>query len=312
MTGIKQKTVLIFLLLVGFIPVGVHAGSQPGMAVYLPKSGELSGWNTVDKPQQVQGEDLFLLINGGAEVYHEYGFDQAITQGYKNARGKSFNLEIYRMSSPEAAYGIYSFKSGETGKPLDIGAGGLLEDYYLNFRKGNFLVTIIGFDSEAETITSLINAARVVAAKINQKSKTPDILQLLPREYKNLLTPNSITYLKGNLVLFNCYEFDPRNIFGVTEGVTADYGHFKYLLFKYPDARSGKQWFSNAAAAVEKNPAFKGFKKAADHFSMKDKNGRSVYAGLQGQYIFAIVLLDSTKEPIETIASKIRGSYFKL
>ena len=44
---------------------------------YLPQGGEVDRWSSSEEPQHAVGEDLFLLINGGAEIYHEYGFEQA-------------------------------------------------------------------------------------------------------------------------------------------------------------------------------------------------------------------------------------------
>ena len=48
----------------------------------LPQAGDAGSWKPEDEPQHVEGEDLFLLINGGAEIYHEYGFTQAAVQSY--------------------------------------------------------------------------------------------------------------------------------------------------------------------------------------------------------------------------------------
>ncbi|MCU0287783.1 MAG: hypothetical protein MUF15_15510 [Acidobacteria bacterium] len=232
------------------------------MAFYLPQPNELKNYEPAGAPDYVKGDDLFLLINGGAEIYHEYGFKQAVAQTFKKKDGKAgggFNVEIYEMLEPEAAYGIYTFKTGEKGWALDIGDEGKLEDYYLNMRKGNFLVTITGFDPGEETIAGIIEAARAIALKIKTTGPgtIPSLIRMLPAVYKNHLKPNGIKYLKGNLALFNQYEFDSSNIFGLKEGVMADYGDFRLFLFKYSNAGEGKKWFESGRQNLYQNPRYK-------------------------------------------------------
>ncbi|MBN2245994.1 MAG: hypothetical protein JW755_09125, partial [Candidatus Aminicenantes bacterium] len=121
---------------------------------YLPPGG-IDGWGRNYSSEEYVGEDLYLYINGGAEIYHEFGFQRMLVQDYKNDNEKTISLELYEMTDPESAFGIYTFKRGDSGEGLALGNGGSLEDYYLNFWKGRFLVTITGFDSDEETITGL-------------------------------------------------------------------------------------------------------------------------------------------------------------
>lgn len=252
----KRITAFVLIILaMGFFLLGE-------MESYLPQAGELKNCEPAGAPDYVKGEDLFLMIDGGAEIYHEYGFKQAVAQSFKNKDGKpggGFNLEIYEMLDPAAAYGIYTFKTGDKGQLLNIGDEGRLEDYYLNIRKGNFLVTVTGFNPAKETIDSIIEAAEVVALKIKtaHRGTVPPLIEMLPATYKNLLKPNGIKYLKGNLALFNQYAFDPGNIFGLQEGVMGDYGDFRLFLFKYRDATEGRKWFENGRESLHQSTRFK-------------------------------------------------------
>jgi hypothetical protein len=105
-------------------------------------------------------------MNGGAEIYLSRGFKQLIAQKYINKSNKAITLEIFEMESTSSALEMYTSKIGNDGTPLAIGKEALLEDYYLNFQKENFLVTLTGFDSEKETIDSLITIAKVVDERI--------------------------------------------------------------------------------------------------------------------------------------------------
>ena len=308
----RRVIFVIFMMILGTAGFSLAAKDspvQPGLASYLPQIGELKGWELVGTHQHMIGEDLFLLINGGAEIYYEYGFKQVIAQGFKNKNGKFLNIEIYEMQNPEAAYGIYTFKTGDEGKAIDVGNNGFLEDYYLNFWEGNFLVTLIGFDSEKETIDGIIDTAKIVAAKIKSTGQKPTLIHMLPHEYKNRLKSNGITYLRGNLALFNNYRFDPGNIFGLKQGVIGDYGDFKLFVFQYGDTIECNKWFENAKKRLKKNPRFKNVTIQDSGFTMIDENGISFYIENDKQYIF--ILQGKKKEEAKAITSKIRGREIK-
>jgi len=53
------------------------------------------------------GESLYGYIDGGADLYLEYGFSDVTVTEF--VRGKSkYKVEVYRMKDPEAAFGIFS------------------------------------------------------------------------------------------------------------------------------------------------------------------------------------------------------------
>ncbi len=293
-------------MIVVFVIIVLVSGAYAKMPDYLPQAAELQEWEPAGTAQHVVGDDLFLLINGAAEIYHEYGFKQAITLGFKHKDQPSggFNLEIYEMQNPAAAYGVYTFKTGEAGKLIDVGNEGLLEDYYLNFWKGNFLVTVIGFDSKKETLAGIIQAAKIVNAKIKETGQKPKLLRLLPKGDKFQLKPNGITYLKGNLALFNQYEFDSKDIFGLKEGVVANYKDFRYFVFRYKDAIECQKWFHNAKKYLENNPSYKDFNIKESSFSYKDNKNNPFYIQLHKNYIL-IVQGMNTQEALKIIEEVI-------
>ena len=310
----NMKRLLLLIVLV-FLAAGIPVGSAeeqipPELAAYLPQPGEPGGRQPTGTTDYVRGEDLFLLINGGAEIYHEYGFKQTIARGYKHENGKAFNLEIYEMNDAAAAYGIYTFKTGDAGKPVQAGREALLEDYYLNCWQGNFLVTVIGFDDEPATLEAITEAAKSVTAKIKTNGTKPSLVALLPTHYKTGKKPVRIKYLKGNLAFYNLYQLDSADIFGVKEGVYGDYRDFKCFIFKYNDAAEGKKWFDNAAAHLKKSPRCRDFQVPGGidrTFYLQDENNSPVYVHQHKQYITAVL----GKKPAEAgkITRMITGSH---
>lgn len=299
---------LLVLLLFLFLPAAPLSGAETAITDCLPKAGELGHWKPADDMEHMKGEDLFLLINGGAEVYHEYGFKEVIAQGFKNNNKKSFNLEIFRMTSKDAAYGIYTFKTGDEGKLLDIGDEGLLEEYYLNFRKGSYLVTITGFDSQQETLDGLVKAARLIASKIEETGKPPALLRGLPEDFNGLLKPYGVTYLKGPLSLFNHYQFDSKDIFSLKEGAVARYNGFRLFLLKYKNRNEAGKQFKFASSFLSQSTRFTGFTSAKSHFTMMDREKCTVFAKTHGEYIFILVISpDHSRKPEELTEKIVTG-----
>lgn len=99
----KKKVLPVFILFLLF-------SSAPAFA----QTDEMPGISTLDIPSahilrddNFDGKSLWGYIDGGADVYLEYGFSRLHLQevNYKNEHIK---LEIYRMKDPSAAFGIFS------------------------------------------------------------------------------------------------------------------------------------------------------------------------------------------------------------
>ena len=253
-----------------------------GILTYLPTNNELGDWQPEGDPQTAVGEDLFLLINGGAEIYYEYGFKQAVIQGYTNKNEKSINLEMYEMDDAASAYGAYTFKTGKRGREVALGNEGMLEDYYLNFWKGNFVVTLIGFDTDQETQEGLMALAKMIEAKIVEEGTRPRLANVL---LEAGFAKSGITYMEGGLVLYNRYEFDTQNVFGVKKGVIGERDDIKIFVFEYDDDNESMEWFRNAGENLEKSSRFSDFRRYEEGFSMRDAENRLVFVSSYGKYI---------------------------
>ncbi len=234
----------------------------------ISEIGDVDGWSPEGEAQFAEGEDLFLLINGGAEIYNEYGFKEAVFETYSTEDGRSINLEIYKMDSQEAAYGMYTFKTTNEGTPIELGHDGWLESYYLNFWKGDFLITVIGLDTDAGVLDSVIKIARAVDSRLEFESSYPRIISYLPKED---LQANGITYLRGNLALFNRYQFDTEDIFGLKEGVIGKYDGYAILVFQYSDQKESMRWYESAKNHLKHSSRFSDFVDRNMSFEVSDR-----------------------------------------
>jgi hypothetical protein len=140
----------------------------------------------------------------------------------------------------------------------------------LNFWKGNYLVTLVGFEEEPETREGILELARLIDTKIEGGGSTrPDIVRYLPPEGLNAST---VVYLKGNMALRNNYEIAPGNIFGVEEGVIGEYGDIRVFIFIYDDEETATAWFQNGSDQLRQQYELTDFALEGEAFSATDDN----------------------------------------
>jgi len=108
-----------------------------------------------------EGPGLFGFMNGGAELFLEYGFQQMLEQRltYQNI---PFIIEYYLMDHPENAYGIYSvhaFKCRRTDErfPFECVTPGLLQLYH-----GYLYITLKCMDKATEAQPILDTLATLI------------------------------------------------------------------------------------------------------------------------------------------------------
>jgi hypothetical protein len=264
----------------------MHSFPAQDLLKFLPSTGEVGDWQRDDSPQEYRGEGLYEYINGGAEIYHDYGFKQVVVQDFKNKNGKAISLEIFEMEDAESAFGIFTFKTSTGDKNVPLGSDGQLSDYYLNFWKGNLLVTITGFNEDKETIEGLQELARAVDAKIKVKEeKRPHLASVLPKEG---LLPTSIKYFQGNLGLYNSYPFFTKDVFHLKEGIKGDYkGEYTVYIVNSKGSEVEQKKFDDVMRSFEESPRYMDIKLIEEKlFRVEDSKGKRMFISVYKDSVF--------------------------
>lgn len=84
----------------------------------LPKAGEISGWAPQGDPEQWVGEALYQPIDGEAEIYIRYGFQEAAFQDYQGSGSWSntgLSVQIFQQESADQAKALYEDPGSGTG-----------------------------------------------------------------------------------------------------------------------------------------------------------------------------------------------------
>lgn len=180
-----------------------------------------------DQPEYYVGDDLFGLINGGAELYHEYGFVEVVSAGIHAGSEKELRAEIYDMGSSNAAWGIYSMTATSSAKDLHAGAAGRKGEGFAQFIKNRFMVYLY-FDEIHDTLLQYISGC--LAGRIDGYYPRPAIMKCVEAAMPD---PEKVIYFRGNLGMSSLYSFHYKDVFGAGEGAAAVYPGLKVFLLGY-------------------------------------------------------------------------------
>ena len=276
---------------------------EPGeLSSLLPVDNAVSGWVRRGEADSFAGENLFMMIDGGADIYHEYGFKEVVRADYTNGSDQTMTVEIYQMTSPAAAYGIYSFKIGSDGHSVAIGNAAFLEDYYVNFWKGDLLVTIIGSTAEPEIVTAIQQLGRVIAEGYPHVGYEPDLAGLLTREPFALTSP---IYVRGDLAVMNSYVFDAENIFHVREGIIGWIEGCRVFVLKYPDSTASGNLYKSALARMTAGIRFSDAVVTNSGTLLTGRKQEQVMVSVAGQFI--TVVIGDSRAQIAHLTTRVQG-----
>ena len=145
---------------------------------------EVTGWKQSGEIQTFQPEDLFDYIDGAADLYLSYDFQELKVAEYRNEKKASVIVEVYRHRTPTHAFGIYSQERLANANFIDVGTQGYIETNVLNFLVGPYYVKINSYNTGAEDQDILLTFAKKVSENLGEKGSLPSILSSFPEEGK--------------------------------------------------------------------------------------------------------------------------------
>ena len=151
----------ISLTLVFYLFPAVISGSDGVMPV--PTEEDLPGAEFLRDEIYVGGA-LWGLINGGADLYYEYGFDRMTLQEI-SIEDEQFRLELYRMNGPRSAFGIYSVSRHGCESNSVVVAGDCLNKYQYQFYSGNYYLSLINYSGSSEAQDIAVKIAGIMASR---------------------------------------------------------------------------------------------------------------------------------------------------
>jgi len=145
------------------------------------------------------GESLFGYMNGGAELYREYGITDAVITEF-DLNGGHYKCEVFKMKGPEEAFGIYSVTKYRCLSSPSISQYTCQTRYQLQICKGSYYISIINRSgTSADSVISL-KTGKILEEKINEPSA--DLSTFIPDVSIENLKHYAIL-AKGKLGLMN-------------------------------------------------------------------------------------------------------------
>jgi hypothetical protein len=244
-----------------------------------------AGWKKSNPAKIYSGEELFSLIDGGADIFFEYGFKRVMSQIYNKA-DNYVNVEIYEMNDSSSAFGIFSLQTLKTGERIKFSCEASAGEGFLLFWKGNYYVTLSSSSSgnAGDNMAGLLGVAEGIQAKISKSGKPA--LPLLIEQQLN----KKPVYLKGYLSLYNLYLFASENIFKVKEGCYFEGEKTKSFIFTYNNDADAANQFKSASDVLKMNNAL--ISRPAnntDQLLLRESSGNFIKAVRFGKYILAFI-----------------------
>ncbi len=145
------------------------------------------------------GESLFGYMDGGAELYREYGISHAVITEF-DLSGGHYKCEVYKMTGVEEAFGIYSVSKYHCLGSPTFSTYTCQTHYQLQICKGPYYISIINkAGNKADSIASL-KIGEILSEKIMEPSI--DLTCFIPGTDAPYLQRNAVL-AKGKLGLMN-------------------------------------------------------------------------------------------------------------
>jgi hypothetical protein len=185
---------LVWLFLVLMVPAGARAAGVEKVADFFP---DLDGWVKSGDPELYHADNLWEYIDGAADLFIVYNFQQVATLTYDHAPKQSLTVEIYEHNSPREAFGIYSQERPGRSDFLAVGTQGYYDQGILNFFQGNYYVKLTGFHLGDDEKAFLQGVAQSVAERLDGGKGFPEVLGCFPEKDK---VANSERYIAGDFL----------------------------------------------------------------------------------------------------------------
>ena len=162
-------------------------------------------------------------MNGAAELYLAYGFQNLKVRRFEKPNQPPITLELYDMTSSENAYGVFSFERQD--EPVGIGQGSEFGGGLLRFWKGKYFVSIYADGGGVEVESAILTMGRTTADLIKEMGPEPKLVDIIPGKDLGLVD-KSIRYLRSHILLNQRFFIAHQNILNLsprTEAVLAQY-----------------------------------------------------------------------------------------
>ena len=204
-------------------------------------------------------DDLFDYIDGGAELFLSFGFNQVFNRIYSAENQPDIYVDVFEMTSAYNAYGVFTLS---TEQPVaEFGQGSQYTLGSILFWKDKYFISIITNPETPEAKEAIFEIATMIDEAIPKEGTLPQVLKYIPT---NNFMPGSIRYFRHhhwqNSHLYLGYE----NFFNIDQTTHCALAKYKYdegmtllLLIEYPDDEKAQSGYANFTNDIILHDKFK-------------------------------------------------------
>jgi hypothetical protein len=228
----------ISLVLVSSLEVGMSdAAAKPALDFVAALPAEVAGYRRT-AAQYYGPESLFHYINGGAELYISYAFEQVAAFEYAPEKGAEIRVDIFDMGSAASAFGI--FAHGRESMAREVGQGSEYSAGLLTFFRYRYYVSLLAYPESPSRKRVVYAIARHIERAIGRDGALPAVIGALPQAN---LEPASVKYFRHHNWLNSHGFVSHDNILHLgpdTEAALGGYAdgnrRWSVVVVRYPDA----------------------------------------------------------------------------
>ncbi len=178
--------------------VAVAGASDPLPAVAsAPLPASAAGWTRSGAPKRYDAGDLWEYIDGAAEQFNAYGFEELTTATYAHPAGATATVDVYRMADPLNAFGIYAQETNPRAGLVAVGVEGRASVNAVNFWSASSYVKIVSTPARDTFRPGMIALAEALAGGLGPAGQPPAQLRLFPPKG---LVPGSVKYTPADIL----------------------------------------------------------------------------------------------------------------
>jgi len=238
-----MRILIFFVIIVSMFSVAqIVNGEEKGkMSQEISLPSEAAGWKRDKKDLRYNSKTIFSYMDGAAELYLAYGFENLTVRRFEKSSQAPITLEVYEMASSEDAYGVFSYEHQD--ESAGIGQGSEFGGGLLRFWKGKYFISIYAEGEGREVESGILQIGRATANSITSVGTEPKLVGFIPGKDLGLVN-KSVRYIKSHILLNQRFFIAHQNILNLnrnTEAVLAQYIQDKQktqlLLIRYPDSK---------------------------------------------------------------------------
>ncbi len=281
-----KKTIYIFLTISLFL--NAHLSAE----INFPQDDFIDGW-TKARHSKFSANNLYGYINGGAELFLEFGFDELIIQRYQKGDAE-ISAEIYIMDNPLSALGIYLAKCGKETPNSSIKARNSVNEFQFTLVQDRYFIFINNFEGTREFVPVMDSLAQHILVSLPESSNA-DIWEYLPEENK---VSGSEQIIRGPYSLQPIYTFGKGDIlqlngevFGYLAAYRNDGAIYTQIVIPYPDVEKANSTFQNLSENLD--PYLKILIQSDNQFVFENYQQKFGTAKLEGCILTLIIHLEN-------------------